>query len=133
MGDFNLPNVVWREDGTHHICGGTSTERAFIEMFDTLGLLQWISLPTYPSSGNTLDLVLTTEPDCIGSITVEAPLPVCDHCPIVFDYIISGAPEKDTHPDLRILWRKGNYKRLNQVLSDIDWDFELAFLSSDDS
>ena len=48
-----------------------------------------------------LDLILTTEPDCIASLSVEAPLPGCDYCPIVLDYVVSndagGTLGNDTH------------------------------------
>ena len=134
IGDFNLPNVIWGEDDAHHIFHGTSTERAFLDMFDTLGLKQWISVPTYPSSGNTLDLVLTTEPDCIGSATVESPLPACDHCPIVFEYVLStDTLPRDEHSSFGRLWHKGNFKKLNKLLLDVDWDYELALMNSDES
>lgn len=93
----------WRS--SHFKKDRCSVERTFLEMFDSLGLHQRISVPTYPTSGNILDLVLTTEPDCIASISVEAPLPGCDHCPVVLDYIVSydtgGTPDNDIHSDLR--------------------------------
>ena len=134
IGDFNLPNVAWGEDDAHHIFHGTSTERAFLDMFYTLGLKQWISVPTYPSSGNTLDLVLTTEPDCIGSATVESPLPACDHCPIVFEYVLStDTLPRDEHSSFGRLWHKGNFKKLNKLLLDVDWDYKLALMNSDES
>ena len=48
-----------------------------------------------------LDLILTREPDCIASLSVEAPLPGCDHCSIVPDYVVSngagGTQDNDTH------------------------------------
>ena len=134
MGDFNLPGIAWQEDGAGHGINSTVMERSYLDMFDGLGLQQWVTEPTYPSSGNTLDLVFSTEPDCIANITVEAPLPVCDHCPVVFDYVVGlTVPETDSHSDLRILWHKGNYDRLNQILADVDWDFELAQRSANDS
>ena len=136
IGDFNLPNVEWRGAAETVFSKGTGIEKAFLNMFDSLGLHQWVFVPTYPSSGNILDLVLTTEPDCIASLLVEAPLPGCDHCPVVLEYILSNSNsdvENDKHFDLRQSWHKGNYAKLRQALSQVDWDFELAYRDSNDS
>ena len=40
-----------------------------------------------PESGNTLDLLLTTKSDWVGEVLIDSPLPACEHCQIVFDYV----------------------------------------------
>lgn len=97
VGDFNLPSIDWSRSSLH--C--TPLDRMFLDTFTALGLNQWIDEPTYPKSGNILDLVLTSEPDRIGSLNVLAPLPGCDHCVISFDYIfddLDGTPCLIHHP-----------------------------------
>ena len=37
------------------------------------------------------------------------------------------------HSDLRQSWHRGNYAQLNEDLSQVDWDFELAYRDSNDS
>ena len=59
----------------------------FLDVFILLGLSQWVSEPTFPSSGNTLDLLLTTEHDRVGNVTVVEPLSASDHCPVLFQYV----------------------------------------------
>ena len=76
LGDFNLPSISWLNQKP---CGTPSvTDRKFLDMFDTLGLTQWISECTFPRSGNVLDLILTTEHDRIGTVDVQPPPPGCD-------------------------------------------------------
>ena len=137
MGDFNLPSISWPGIGSYAPVGqGSPSERKFLELFNVIGMVQWITQPTFPRSGNTLDLLLTTEIDRVGEVLIEPPLPACDHCPIVFDYVFetlnaSGSDEGGT-PDKR-LWHKGRFSKMNEALLNIDWDFELAYLDCSDS
>ena len=126
--------MKWREVGASINSHSTITERAFLELFDSLGLQQWISVPTYPSSGNALDLVLTTEPDCIASVSVEAPLPVCDHCPVIFVYVYTysylsssaNLSENSASPDLRRLFRRRLSAEGAKPESNNRWKSELG-------
>ena len=106
----------------------------FFDAFLTVGLHQWVTEPTFPKSGNTLDLVLTSEPDRIGAIEVLPPLPGCDHCAISFDYVfeISDSSTSRSLPPLRD-WHRGRFRAAGLKLSNIDWDFELAYLNADQS
>lgn len=87
-GDFNLPSLDW--SSPQMIRSASSADLKFVNTFDTLGLTQWITVPTYPRSSNVLDLLLTTDPDRIGTVSVEAPPPGCDHCSIHCDYIFDA-------------------------------------------
>ena len=78
--DFNLPSLSWKT--TTPASHASICDAQFYDCFVFLGLTQWISAPTYPRSGSTLDLILTTEDDRIGSAMTLPPLPGCDHCPI---------------------------------------------------
>ena len=105
-------------------------ERQFVDTFNLLGLTQWITSVTFPRSGNTLDLLLSTEPDHVGDISVEPPFPGSDHCPIVYDYIFEVQNVIDVTTSNRMLWHKGNYSKLCSALSLVDWEYELAYLNS---
>ena len=135
MGDFNLPGVTWNSKSCFPVAKGSPTTRSFLEFFRCCGLIQWDTQPTYPRSGNTLDLLLTTEHDRIGDVFVEPPLPACDHCPVLFDYVFesTSTQSKVAPPHDRLLWHKGNYSRISEALSQVDWDFELAYLNPSDS
>ena len=82
MGDFNLPTLSWSVSGS----GGDyvrPVDGAFNDCFVQCGLQQWVEEPTFVSSSNILDLVLTSELDRVLEVEVLDPLPTCDHCPVV--------------------------------------------------
>lgn len=136
MGDFNLPGLYWHRGNSTPVPGCSRTDYMFADLFDSSGLTQWVSQPTYPRSGNTLDLVLTTETDRIGSLNVSAPLPGCDHCPTTIDYVFQNLSSDRMHEhDLpqQKAWNRGRYSLMRQALETIDWDVELAYMNVDDS
>ena len=131
-GDFNLPNIDWSRSNPS--C--TPLERMFLDTFTAVGLHQWIMEPTFPRSGNVLDLLLTSESDRVGSLNVSAPLPGCDHCLISFDYIFDISPDGTLFSGPSTLsrdWNKGHYHSAARNLNDVDWDVELAYLNANQS
>ena len=127
VGDFNLPSIGWTQDDRTASC--SALDKMFFETFLSLGLTQWVLQPTFPRSGNILDIVLTTEPDRVGTLDVLTPLPSCDHCPTSFEYVFSNqcVPISLQIP-VRRAWHRGKYHSISKRLSDIDWDFELSYL-----
>ena len=87
LGDFNLPCLGWSKPSVVQV---PPLETMSINAFVTLRLNQWVSEPTFPESGNILDLVLISEQDRIGSINMLAPLPGRDHCHVVFDCVFQS-------------------------------------------
>ena len=132
LGDLNLPNIQWHQ--TECIPSGSfpPLESKFINVFGSAGLLQWVTEPTYPRSGNTLDLILTSENDRIGKVAIEPPMPACDHCPVIFDYIFSGISSEPGSRQDKFSWHRGNYSKLIEEFSDIDWDYEFKYLNASD-
>ena len=65
MGDFNLPSVPWSSRNLFSLSYPALQQR-FLDCFVTLGLTQWVKLPTFLHSENILDLVLTSEEDRLG-------------------------------------------------------------------
>ena len=131
IGNFNLPSLDWLNP--QMLRSASSTDSMFINVFDALGLTQWITAPTFPRSNNTLDLLLTTDPDRIGSTDVKAPPPGCDHCSIHYEYVFDADIQVKTRSPRRGMWHLGNYTLINNSLMDVDWDFEFALLSADAS
>ena len=131
LGDFNLPSVTWKDQRP---CGSPSlTEEKFLDAFSSLGLTQWISECTFPRSGNVLDLILTSEQDRIGTVQVQPPPPGCDHCSIHCEYLFDVEVQQSSQQRLQILWHHGHYGHINNILSDIDWDFELAYMTAEEA
>ena len=131
VGDFNLPNIHWKLPGQLTFDHVPPLDSLFLDVFASTGLIQWVTEPTFPSSGNTLDLLLTSDEDRLGNVVVHHPLPACDHCPVLFDYVFQGDIVNDDDPVCQgYIWHKGNYDKLNKLNSQVDWDFELAYLNA---
>ena len=96
MGDFNLPSIVWSDEG-EMLGGKGKVDRMFIDCFNAAGLTQWVLKPTFVSSGNTLDLFLTSELDCVGAVTVYALFLKYGHSPVVCDYLSMFDSSLDTN------------------------------------
>ena len=127
LGDFNLPSLHWEQNNCTLSASGVDKE--FWETFLSLGLTQWISEPTYPQSGNVLDLILTTDTDRIGAVKVLAPIPGCDHCPTLCEYLFNRNPLSETSMgEPRRRWHHGKYEKISKRLSEIDWDLEFHYL-----
>ena len=126
-GDFNLPSLDW--SNTQMIRSASPADLKFVNTFDTLGLTQWITVPTFPLSSNMLDLLLMTDPDRIGTVSMEALPPGCDHCSIHCDYIFDTDVHVRAQASQRYAWHRGNYPIINRLLQNIDWDYELDQLS----
>ena len=132
VGDLNLPTINWVHDD--QAVGCSALDRVFLEVFLSLGLTQWVREPTFPRSGNILDIVLTTEPDRVGTLDVLPPLPSCDHCPTSFEYVFSDqCVHIVSETPQRRAWHRGKYRSICKRLSDIDWNFELSYRDVNDS
>ena len=64
LGDFNFPGVDWQGENPAGNCN--AMEQMFLNSFDEIGSTQWVNEPTFPRSGNTLDLILSSEADRVG-------------------------------------------------------------------
>ena len=126
MGDFNLPSLTW-SDGYANTRSAPPLEKSFVECFSTLGLIQWVHEGTFVPSGNTLDLILTSEPDRVGDVSLLAPFPHCGHCPVIAQYIFQSETKVNaSNQPARTLWFKGQYNHISEALEAWDWDFEFC-------
>lgn len=79
LGDFNYPSIDWTFEPPR--CTSYSSQcQAFLEVCALFNLTQMVANPTRvtTTSANILDLVLTTNPELINSISVLPGL--SDHC-----------------------------------------------------
>ena len=90
----------------------SATDASFSSMFDILGLTQWVTEPTFPRSGNILDLVLTTESDRVGDVFVLPLPPVCDHCSVLCDYVFDMEVQSQSHRTLHPSWHCVRYDKI---------------------
>jgi hypothetical protein len=131
VGDFNLPSLSWPADGLE--LGVSRVDQSFLDCFISAGLTQWVDEATFVSSGNILDLFLTSETDRVGSVELLAPFPRCSHCPVVCSYLFGSDLDvaRGEIVSVGYSWHRGNYYRFSEALSYIDWEVELAHRSAD--
>ena len=132
IGDFNLPSLTWLSGSTSHSYS-SSTNSLFLDCFTSLGLTQWTEEPTNIRANNILDLVLTSETDRVLSTNVLPPFPNCDHCVILCSYVFQFKCHPTPDCSTSYFWPKANFKKINETLSTIDWDFEFSDLTINDA
>ena len=118
VGDFNLPNIKW--NSLNHQVGLCFPEREFFNLFTSLGLHQFVTESTFIYSDNTLDLVLSSEGDCVNNLNLLPPFPRCGHLLVVFDYLYQHLASSSTltalaKPNVRI-WSRANFDAINREL-----------------
>ncbi|KAH7952353.1 hypothetical protein HPB52_022027 [Rhipicephalus sanguineus] len=71
LGDFNFPGILWN-DPCPVVTSGSSECLSFVDMCSAFNLCQLVKEPTRvtASSANVLDLVLTTAPASVSSLTL---------------------------------------------------------------
>lgn len=107
---------------------GTRDSREFLDACFNFNLSQLVSEPTRvaANSANILDLILTTHPSSLSSITYLDE--ISDHKVIHADFAFS--PERREMLNKTIcLYDKGNYQEINNELSRCFPDFEANFRS----
>ena len=121
VGDFNASSPPWLPSASYN-AAGASLEPAFLQF----GLTQHVHQPTHlrpdGQDGSTLDLVLSSSPNSVSSVTTLPPLGKSDHCVLhcIFDFSPS------THQvctRLRRLWAYGeaDFADVNRCLLAADW------------
>ncbi|MEM7398077.1 MAG: endonuclease/exonuclease/phosphatase family protein [Pseudomonadota bacterium] len=79
-GDFNLPGIDWSD-----LTASTSLDQnIFLSEFLVNGLKQHILFPTFPRSGNTLDLVFSSTSSLTENPRPHDDVTVSDHTPVFF-------------------------------------------------
>ena len=129
MGDFNLPTLGWNEYDVP--TGNASThDRLFLEMFLLLGFKQWVKEPTFLSSGNILDLILTSDDDLVGEVSVLPPFPGCGHSPVVASLYPPEFSLGSVPAERRYMWHKVDYRRVSEYFMSVDWNIEFEGLTA---
>jgi len=118
--DFNYSDVDWitytaLSSASHECC-------EFINTVEDCFLTQHVLCPTRGDA--ILDLVFTKEPELVSNLKVINNLGDSDHHIILFTIHLLC----NDHDDIKKLrdYRKGDFVRINQCLSDMDWDDYLS-------
>lgn len=115
LGDFNYPSITWTVDGP--VSGDRASEpQLFVDFCSEFHFTQMVTQPTRCTahSANTLDLVLTSSPDAVTSMSV---LPgISDHSLIHFSLTFPVSRLKKHVKYIRD-YAKADYDSINAELS----------------
>ncbi|GAB0208807.1 mitochondrial enolase superfamily member 1 [Grus japonensis] len=113
MGDFNHPDICWRDNAAEH-----KQSRKFLECIDDNFLLQVTEEPT--RRGAMLDLVLTNKEGLVGNVKLKGSLGCSDHKMVEFKILraVRRALSKLTTLD----FRRAGFGLFRDLLGRIPWD-----------
>nr|XP_047144770.1 uncharacterized protein LOC124818251 [Hydra vulgaris] len=126
VGDFNYPNIIWKEDGTIELKQNCQTSRAFINNLQNNYLHQVVNKPTFQMAvdkpANILDLIICDDLDLIINIEYDAPLGQItkSHYILKWEINILNSYEKKFN-NKRFNFRNGKYKEMNLMFYKVNW------------
>lgn len=82
------------------------------------------------SSGNTLDLLWTSDHDIVGEVLTHPPFPHCGHSPVTAELFLHFNGDTSDQSEIR-LWYKGDYEAISEELFMFDWNSEFDGLCVD--
>ena len=118
--DFNFKDIDW-EDCAAKTNNMRDVKFQFVECIRDY-FYQHINEPTRQrgtDTPSTLDLLFSNEEDTILDILLNAPLGKSDHSLICFNFICN---KDKVPPKINKHLHKGDYKKFNHILSQIDWN-----------
>ncbi|KAM9591177.1 uncharacterized protein ACIBXB_006074 isoform 2-T3 [Morphnus guianensis] len=116
MGDFNHPNICWRDNTAGH-----KQSRRFLECVDDNFLLQVIEEPT--RRGAMLDLVLTNKEGLVENVKLKGGLGCSDHEMVEFKILRAA---RRAHSKLATLdFRRADFGLFRDLLGRVPWDTAL--------
>jgi len=113
MGDFNCPNICWRDNTAGH-----RQARRSLECTEDNFLLQVIEEPTRRSA--MLDLVLTNKEGPVGNVKLKGSLGCSDHEMIEFKILQAARRVRSKLATLD--FRRTDFGLLWDLLCGIPWD-----------
>ncbi|RUS84500.1 hypothetical protein EGW08_007739 [Elysia chlorotica] len=128
-GDFNLPEIKWKDEGECVGREGTS----FMEGFRDCFLHQHVQEPTHyraDQQANILDLIFTNEEDMIDEISRETPLGKSHHSTLVFQM---NTYVKKVRQKPRYVYARADWNKIRNDLKEITWQTALDGLTCEEA
>ena len=116
MGDFNYPEIDW---STSH--GQTLASQNFIDSVEESFLIQHVTKST--RKGSILDLVITSEPDMIDTVSVLDNFGNSDHNMLEWTVQLNTLQSACNRPLFD--YKKANFSAIRRDLSAVNWADEL--------
>ncbi|GAB0206600.1 mitochondrial enolase superfamily member 1 [Grus japonensis] len=124
MGDFNHPDICWRDNRAEH-----KRSRKFLECVEDKFLLQVIEEPT--RRGAMLDLVLTNKEELVGNVKLKGSLSCSDHEMVEFRILRAARRARSKLTTLD--FRRADFGLFRDLLGRIPWDKALEGRGAQDS
>ena len=122
MGDFNYPQIDWC---TSTVPGGNNSPAVmFLDSCEDVYLVQHVQKVTRSRGSqqpSLLDLVFTSIPETIDSITHLAPLGSSDHDLLVWNYTCLYQPVPQTSTTNQWNYSRGSFVEFNKYFQQLDW------------
>ncbi|GAB0182094.1 hypothetical protein GRJ2_000674700 [Grus japonensis] len=113
MGDFNHPDICWRDNAAER-----KQSRKFLEcVYDNI-LLQVIEEPT--RRGAMLDLILTNKEGLVGDVKLKGSLGCSDHKMVEFK--ILRAARRACSKVTTLGFRRADFGLFRDLLDTVAWD-----------
>ena len=113
MGDFNHPDICWRDNTAGHM-----QSRRFLECIDDNFLLQVMEEPT--RRGAILDLDLTNKEGLVGNVKLKGSLGCSDHERVEFKILRAA---RRAHSKLTTMdFRRADVALFRGLLGRVPWD-----------
>ncbi|GAB0186934.1 hypothetical protein GRJ2_001158700 [Grus japonensis] len=113
IGDFNYPNICWRDNTVGH-----KQSRRFLECIDDNFLLQVTEEPT--RRGATLDLILTNKEGLVRNVKLRGNLGCSDHEMVEFRILRAVRRALSKLPTLD--FRRADFGLFRDLLGRVPWD-----------
>ena len=113
MGDFNYPDICWKNDTAAHM-----SSIKFLECVEDCCLIQMLDVPT--RSEALLDLLLTNQENLLCTISVSASPGCSDHSIVEFGNLLSTLQVRTKTKDLDC--RRAHFSSLGAHLGGIPWE-----------
>ena len=130
VGDFNMPSISWNLGFASAPVGHYS--HSFIDAINYCYLFQHVNQPTRYRHGENprvLDLIFSNEEGMVKNLSYSAGLGASDHVILEFELTCYSVYRPS---DSKLDIGPGNFKLLNSMLFNIDWDqlHEFEFFSN---
>ncbi|GAB0199286.1 hypothetical protein GRJ2_002394000 [Grus japonensis] len=124
MGDFNHPDICWRDNTAGH-----KQSRKFLERVNDKFLLQVTEEPV--RRGAILDFVLTNKEELVGDVELKSSLDCSDHEMVEFKML--RAVRRAQSKLITLNFRRVDFDLFRDLLGRVPWDKALEGRGSQDS
>ena len=125
VGDFNYSDISWDDMSASRPCSS-----AFLNTMQDKFFTQHVEGPTRTQSNTMPDLVLTNRGQLILGVENVGSLGASDHSMLLID--ICGSTTNSKSSEMIPDWAKADIPKLKSLLAEIDWNSQLAGLSTDE-